>query len=141
MTRPSSFVSEAIQPDVDSMDPVRIARGEPALPHAFAWRGLRYEVAQVMREWRTVKVDRGEKYVDRHWFEIVTRSGETMRLYCMRRPNAGARWFLFSVRDAAQAGAPTSTASMEIEPPSTPSTGNETASPERRAPSTYSKGK
>jgi hypothetical protein len=93
----SSFVSEPIEPDVDTMDPARIARGEPDAPRAFRWRGTRYEVARVARTWRSVKVDRGERYVDRHWFEVVTSGGETMRLYCLRRERAGGRWFLFSV--------------------------------------------
>jgi len=93
----SSFVSEPIQPDVETMDPAQIARGEPGAPHAFTWRGTRYEVAQIARTWRSFKVDRGERYVDRHWFELVLRSGETVKVYCLRRERTSARWFIFSI--------------------------------------------
>ena len=30
-------------------------------------------------------MDRGEKYVDRHWFDVNTAAGERMRIYCERR--------------------------------------------------------
>ncbi len=93
----STFVSEPIEPDVDTMDPERIARGEPDAPRAFLWRGVRYEVARLERSWRTYKTDRGERYVDRHWFELGLRGGEVVRLYCMRRERGASRWFLFSI--------------------------------------------
>jgi hypothetical protein len=95
--QPGAFVSEQIEPDVETMDASRIARGEPAAPGAFRWRGTRYAVAAVTRTWRTYRMDRGEKYVDRHWFEATLESGETVRLYCLRRPRTAARWFLFSI--------------------------------------------
>jgi hypothetical protein len=92
-----TFVSEPIEPDVATMDPARLARGEPAVPQAFAWRGTRYEVTAVVRTWRTYKVDRGDRYVDRHWFEAILRSGETVKLYCLRRARSSSRWFIFSM--------------------------------------------
>jgi hypothetical protein len=92
-----TFVSEPIEPDVTSMDASRLARGEPAPPHAFAWRGQQYEVALLLRTWRTYKLDRGDRYVDRHWFDVRLRSGQTARLYCLRRVRSSARWFIFSI--------------------------------------------
>jgi hypothetical protein len=91
-----SFVGEAIDADVGTMNPELIAQGEPAPPRAFSWRGKRYEVETVTKTWKSHKTDRGDKYVDRHWFEILTRDGETMRLYFDRRPKTLKRWFLFS---------------------------------------------
>ena len=92
-----SFVSEAIEPETEGMDPVRIARGEPTAPRAFSWRGERYAVACVLRTWKTYKLDRGERYVDRHWFEVALSTGQTGRLYCLRRERSGPRWFIFSI--------------------------------------------
>ncbi len=97
MSLRAAFVSEAIEPDIDSMDPARVARGEPDAPRAFSWRGARYEAVHVIRTWRTYKTDRGERYVDRHWFELRLRAGETARIYCLRRPRSTERWFLFSL--------------------------------------------
>ena len=94
---PPAFVSETIEPEIGGMDPARLASGEPDVPRAFSWRGRRYETAEVLRTWKTYHVDRGDRYVDKHWFEVRTAGGATMRLYCKRRERTTARWVLFSV--------------------------------------------
>ena|SRR5579862_8265282 len=94
---PPAFVSEPIVPETGGMDPARLATGEPDVPKAFAWRGRRYETAELLRTWKTYHVDRGDRYVDKHWFELRTVTGETMRLYCKRRERTTSRWVLFSV--------------------------------------------
>jgi hypothetical protein len=41
-------------------------------------------------------------YVRKHWYEVVTASGGTMKLYFerqARRGQKGTRWWLFSIRE------------------------------------------
>jgi hypothetical protein len=93
-------VSAPIEPVAGRGDADALARGEPGVPAAFVWEGRRYDVASVLSRWKTMRTDRGEKYVARHWFEIELTSGETMRIYCERQPRArGSRWSLYTVAE------------------------------------------
>jgi Family of unknown function (DUF6504) len=82
-----------------------MAAGGPGLPREFVWRDQAVRVAEVLREWRDTGPchhGSGEMYVRKHWFEIRTSSGETMRLYFQRQPPRGSkpasgRWRLFSI--------------------------------------------
>jgi hypothetical protein len=97
---PRHFVSEAIEPKAGSFDPATIARGEPSLPSDFTWRGEEVAVAEVRKTWRSHKVDRGDKYVKRHYFEFLARDGRTMTVYCERQAKTGApRWWLYALAD------------------------------------------
>ncbi len=97
------FVGEAVQPDPTTFDAARMAAGGPGLPRAFAWRGRRVEVAEVLGEWRETAPCRhgsGERYVSKHWFDVRATTGEALRLYFERRARGralSARWWLFSV--------------------------------------------
>lgn len=97
------FVSAAIQPVVETLDAVRMSTGEPGLPRRFRWRGRTIQVAQVLRTWRETGPCRhgsGEAYVRKHWFEVLTDSGETMKIYFERQRrsrNNTARWWLFTI--------------------------------------------
>lgn len=99
------FVSEAIIPVVATSDTLRMAAGEPGLPREFLWRGRTIEIAAVIRTWHeTGRCSHGspEKYVRRHWFEVTTTCGETMKIYFERQPRRGqkgARWWLFSISE------------------------------------------
>ncbi len=93
------FVGEPIDPDASTMDPSLLSQGEPDAPNAFVWREARYEIETVERRWKTHKMDRGDKYVDKHWFEVITTGGERMRLYFDRRPKVAKRWWIFSTGD------------------------------------------
>ena len=103
---PERFISEAIMPVTATFDTTRMASGEPGLPREFVWRGRIIAVNKVLRTWReTGKCRHGshEMYVRKHWYEIATSSGETMKIYFERQPRdnkRGERWRLFSVRDA-----------------------------------------
>jgi hypothetical protein len=49
-----------------------------------------------------VNLKRTVKYVRKHWYEVVTASDGTMKLYFERQPRGGrggARWWLFSIRE------------------------------------------
>jgi phosphoribosylglycinamide formyltransferase-1 len=98
------FVSEAIEPVVETADTARMASGEPGLPSEFAWRGRSVVVASLIRSWRETGPCRhgsGERYVRKHWYEIATPAGEVMKIYFERQPRRGrvaSHWRLFSVQ-------------------------------------------
>ena len=98
MTR---FVSEPIEPEAGSADIGAMSRGEPGLPRAFVWRGARYEIASVEATRRSTGTDRGDVYVRKHIYEIVTTRGERMTIYFERNPTSKAarkhRWWLYSI--------------------------------------------
>jgi hypothetical protein len=100
------FISEAIQPVVETYDTARMSVGEPGLPREFAWRGRTIAVAAVLRTWRdTGKCRHGspELYVRKHWFEITTTANDTMKIYFDRQARGGrhgARWWLFSISES-----------------------------------------
>ena len=102
---PERLISEAIKPLTETADTSRMAIGEPGLPHKFVWRGRTITVTAVLRSWReTGKCRHGspEMYVRKHWYEVVTASDGTMKLYFERQPRGGrggARWWLFSIRE------------------------------------------
>jgi len=96
------FISEPINPNTATFDPNRMSTGEPGLPGEFEWRGNKYTVSEVLRSWRSTGPCRHgsqEQYTRRHWFEIRTETGETMRVY-FDKGTRGKRkemgWFLHS---------------------------------------------
>jgi len=83
------FVSEAIRPAAGTGDTARMAIGEPGLPGGFVWRGRTISVTAVLRTWReTGRRHHGspERYVRKHWYEVATASGSTMKIYFDRQP-------------------------------------------------------
>lgn len=104
------FIGAAIQPDTESMDAARLGSGEPAVPRSFKWGRKTVEVVRLLRSWRETGPCRhgsGEQYVRRHWFEIETDAGQTMKIYFDRQPRARQqrlRWWLFSVSSAEHPG-------------------------------------
>ena len=89
-----------------------MARGEPGLPKAFTWRGRRFEVVRVIATWKSSTADRGEKYLRRHWFDVLAATGERLTLYCERqahnRRRPKARWWLYTIHSADAVVAPAS---------------------------------
>ena len=102
---PERLISEAISPVAGTADVTRMAIGEPGLPHKFVWRGRTVTVTAVLSTWReTGKCRHGspEMYVRKHWYEVLTASDGTMKLYFQRQARGGrggARWWLFSIRE------------------------------------------
>ncbi len=100
----SGFVSEAIKPVKGTYDTARMASGEPGMPHEFDWRKERFRVQKVIRTWKDTGTCRNgstDRYIRKHWFEIVTVSGQAMTIYFERTPRRGSaamseRWWLFS---------------------------------------------
>ncbi|KKK64883.1 hypothetical protein LCGC14_2979730 [marine sediment metagenome] len=101
------FVSEPLVPDAGTADPAGMARGEPGLPGAFTWRGMRYAVAGVLETWKTSRREggspTGELYLRRHWYRIVTTCGRVMTVYCQRQAGdargAKRRWWLYTIQE------------------------------------------
>ena len=86
------FISEAIHPVV-----------EPGLPRQFRWRSEIVSIARVLGTWReTGPCHHGnsDRYVRKHWFEVLTDSGVKMKIYFERQPRSTKqkmeRWWLFS---------------------------------------------
>ena len=102
---PERFISEAIKPLTETADTSRMAIGEPGLPHKFVWRGRTVTVTAVLSTWReTGKCRHGspEMYVRKHWYEVLTASDGTMKLYFERHSRGGrkgVRWWLFSIHE------------------------------------------
>jgi hypothetical protein len=101
------FISEPIEPDRDTFDTDRAARGEPGLPRKFTWRGEEYRIVEVLTTWKTTgpcSSGSPEKYVRKHWHRVRTENGDTMTLYCSRQPSRRAGkikggWVLYSITE------------------------------------------
>ena len=110
------FISAAIQPVAATFDAARMSTGEPGLPRQFRWRSQSIRIARVLRTWRETGPCRhgsGESYVRKHWFEVLTDSGDTMKIYFERQPRSRKnrdRWWLFTI-DTAENETAASTAS------------------------------
>jgi hypothetical protein len=97
------FIGAAIKPVVGTFDPARMSMGEPGFPRQFRWRSQTVQIAQVLKTWRETGPchhGSGESYVRKHWFEVLTDSGDTMKIYFQRQPRSGKdrnRWWLFSI--------------------------------------------
>ena len=97
------FVSAAIEPVVETLDAARMSTGEPGLPRQFRWGSQIIGIARVLKTWRETGPchhGSGERYVRKHWFEVLTDSGEIMKIYFERQPrsrNNKSRWWLFTI--------------------------------------------
>jgi hypothetical protein len=95
------FISEPIEPEAGTADITAMSRGEPGLPRSFTWRDTRYEIVAVRATRRSMGRDRGDVYIRKHFYDIVTACGKRMTLYFERNPtNKSARkhrWWLYSI--------------------------------------------
>jgi phosphoribosylglycinamide formyltransferase-1 len=97
------FISEPLKPIIATLDTSRMAIGEPGLPHEFTWRDQTVRIVEVRRSWRDTGPcthKSGEVYVRKHWYEVVTGTGDTMKIYFQRQRRGGpksARWHLYSI--------------------------------------------
>ena len=94
----ASFISRPIVPQGGAFDADTMSHGEPSLPPSFEWEGETLKVGDVRKVWRTLKEDRGEKYVKRHWFEFETQDGRIAVVYFDRGARRGQpRWWLYTI--------------------------------------------
>ena len=98
------FVSEPLIPVAATCDTRLMAQGEPGLPREFLWGERRLSVEALLRSWRQSGPCRhgsGERYVRRHWYEVLTPEQEVVKIYFDRQQRSGRktpRWWLFSIR-------------------------------------------
>ena len=97
-----TFVSEPLEPGGDFVDSAALSRGEPPLPRSFRWRTEHVVVRNVRRTWRSTKVDRGDSYLSRHWFEVETTDGRTAVVYFDRKARGADRWWLYTITTSEQ---------------------------------------
>ncbi len=94
------FISEALKPVVESFDSAAMEHGEPGLPSAFTWREETLAIKSVVKVWRSMKEDRGDKYLARHWYEIEISDGRRFTIYFDRHAKVGKpRWWLYSLEE------------------------------------------
>ena len=97
------FIGASIQPVEGTIDPTRMSAGEPGLPREFRWQARTFRIERVLQTWRETGPchhGSGEKYLRKHWFEVVTEAGETMKIYFERQPRPGrksGRWRLYTI--------------------------------------------
>jgi hypothetical protein len=92
------FISEALTPLDDRHDTDGLTAGEPAVPASFRWHDEVLRVASIRRTWRSTKVDRGDTYLKRHWYEAALADGRTAVIYFDRGARKGApRWWLYTL--------------------------------------------
>jgi Family of unknown function (DUF6504) len=97
MTR--RFVSEPLEPLGVAVD----SRGTPELPPVFRWGERELQVGEVTQTRRGTKVDRGDTYLKRHYFDFRTPDGALVTVYFERQAKRGApRWWLFSLEEPSQ---------------------------------------
>jgi len=103
----SEFVSEAIKPDRLSFDAAAMAAGVPGLPTGFTWRDRHFEIAAILSSWKESEGcshGSGERYLRKHFWQVKTRSGETLTVYAVRRVKRGEdpkqRWWLYTIEPA-----------------------------------------
>jgi len=100
------FIGAAIQPVAGTFDAARMSAGEPGLPRQFRWKRQTIQIARVLRTWRETGPCRhgsGESYVRKHWFEVLSDSGDTMQIYFERQSRSQRnrnRWWLFTINTA-----------------------------------------
>ena len=97
------FIGAPITPVVETINAARMSAGEPGLPRQFRWKSQTIQIASVLKTWRDTGPchhGSGERYVRKHWFEVLTDSGETMKIYFERQARSRgnrSRWWLFTV--------------------------------------------
>lgn len=88
-----------------------MARGAPGVPGRFTWRGREYRVRSLLhvrKNLRPCRSGSAERYVNKHFYEIETETGERMTLYRTRSGSLKDTWMLYTIdetqaRDTASA--------------------------------------
>ena len=93
---PRKFVSEPLEPAGGSLPSAPGGFGEPLLPAAFLWRGERLAVRSAVRGRRGLKVDRGDVYLKRHYYEFELEDGRVAVAYFSRDD---LRWWLYTISE------------------------------------------
>ena len=96
------FIGALLKPDPKTLNPARMAIGEPGLPESFEWGEETVRIHQKIRTWKEAGPCRNgsaEKYVRKHWFEVETEAHGRLKIYFERQARGKAvkkRWWLYS---------------------------------------------
>lgn len=96
------FIGAALKPVAGTFDTAGMAAGGPGLPRQFQWGRQTVHVDRVLKTWRETGPchhGSGERYVRKHWFQVLTDSGATLTIYFERQARAGSRsrWWLYTI--------------------------------------------
>jgi hypothetical protein len=97
------FISASIQPVGETFDTARMSAGGPGLPRQFRWKSQTIHIEKVLKTWKDTGPchhGSGEAYVRKHWFEVLTDAGDTMKIYFERQPRSRKgknRWWLYTI--------------------------------------------
>ncbi len=99
------LISERITPHAGSFDTSSMGRGEPGLPTGFDWRGVSFDVVDVLRRWKDTSREGGhavgDLYLRRHYYRLRMSGKRIWTVYFIRQtPRSGdtkSRWFLYTV--------------------------------------------
>jgi hypothetical protein len=117
------FISASIQPIGETFDTASMSAGGPGLPRQFQWKLQTIQIARVLKTWKETGPCRhgsGEAYVRKHWFEVLTASGDTMKIYFERLPRSRKgknRWWLYTIDKPQQPDSPPQDAPDPPPPP------------------------
>ncbi len=99
MTGSPRFVGAPLVAGTGYVASAALSQGEPPLPASFRWGEDDLPVLDVIKTWRSTKLDRGDAYLAKHWYEVRTGGGRVAVLYFDRKAKAGRpRWWLYSIR-------------------------------------------
>ena len=97
------FVGVSLEPAATFIDSGALSRGEPPLPVAFLWNGASLRIAAVVKTWRSLKTDRGDDYLAKHWYEIRLEDGRCAVIYFDRKARVGRpRWWLYTIDELSE---------------------------------------
>ncbi len=96
------FIGERLKPVASAADMSGMAAGLPGLPREFIWRDRHIRILDVRRTWKETGPCRhqsGERYVRKHWYEVLTASDGIMKIYFERQMRPGRRtprWWIYT---------------------------------------------
>lgn len=94
------LISEPVIPLSSSFNAEAMASGMPGVPMSFVWRNTPYRVNTILsieKSLRNCHSGSAEKYVDKHFFRIITDTGEIMTLYRTRGATKKDQWILYTI--------------------------------------------
>ena len=100
------FIGAAIRPVPGTIEITRMSIGEPGLPRQFQWGSDTIQIVQVLKTWRESGACRhgsGERYVRKHWFEVMLGSEDRADIFFERQARSGkskSRWWLHTIEKA-----------------------------------------
>ncbi len=103
------LVSEPIVPDTNSFDTASMARGAPGVPGRFTWRGREFRVRSLLnvrKNLRPCRSGSAERYVNKHFYDIETETGERMTIYRTRSGSLKDSWMLYTIDESGSKAAP-----------------------------------